>query len=122
MNRQLQQLRRRARERLDRMSEWEQWQAMQETLQALPTGDQCEEQDLVLAVAFEALAGVPSPEPERQRRLAWQLEALPAAMKRQGFAVLDEMTKLLEQHQGGVCTNAKSRMHAALAVLEPGNG
>ena len=122
MNRQLQQLRRRARERLDRMSEWEQWQAMQESLQALPTGDQCEEQDLVLAVAFEALAGVPSPEPERQRRLAWQLEALPAAMKRQGFAVLDEMARLLERHQGAVCANAKNRMHAALAVLEPGNG
>ena len=121
LNRQVQQLRRRAQERLSRLDDWQDWHRLQEQVQALPAQTTSTEADLVLAVAFEALAGVPSPEPERQRRLAWQLEALPAAMKQQGFAVMDEMRRLLKAHAAGIGEAERKRLLDALAVLEPGN-
>ena len=121
LNRQAQQLRRRARERLDRLSEWENWQALQQKVENLAEVNECGEASLTLAVAFEALAGVPSPEAERQRRLQWQLEKLPSAMKQQEFAALDEMSRLLKAHDQAVSTAVRNRLHQALAVLEPGS-
>ncbi|MBL4571370.1 MAG: DUF349 domain-containing protein [Alcanivorax sp.] len=120
LNRQAQQLRRRARERLDRQSEWERWQSLQQQVDALAEVNECGDDSLTLAVAFEALAGVPSPEAERQRRLQWQLEKLPSAMKQQQFVALDEMARLLKGHDQPVCTAVRNRLHQALAVLEPG--
>jgi len=121
LNRQAQQLRRRARERLDRLSEWENWQALQQKVENLAEVNECGEESLTLAVAFEALAGVPSPEAERQRRLQWQLEKLPSAMKQQEFAALDEMSRLLKAHDQPISTAVRNRLHQALAVLEPGS-
>ncbi|MCK0152520.1 DUF349 domain-containing protein [Alcanivorax sp. S6407] len=121
MNKKLQQLRRRAQERLSRLGDWQDWHHLQEQVQALPGEEAPSDAALVLAVAFEALASVPSPEPERQRRLAWQLEALPSAMKKQGFAVMDEMQRLLKTHEGGISEAERKRLLDALAVLEPGN-
>ena len=72
-------------------------------------------------MAFEALAGVPSPEAERQRRLQWQLEKLPSAMKQQEFAALEEMGRLLDAHDQAVSTAVRNRLLQALAVLEPGS-
>ena len=121
LNRQVQQLRRRAQDRLGRLTEWQEWHHLREQVQALEPEPVATESVLVLAVAFEALAGVPSPEAERQRRLTWQLEALPAAMKQQGFAVLVEMAKLLNAHSSGISEAERKRLLDALAVLEPGN-
>lgn len=121
LNRQAQQLRRRARERLDRQSDWERWQTLQQQVENLAEVNECGEESLTLAVAFEALAGVPSPEAERQRRLQWQLEKLPSAMKQQQFAALDEMARLLKDHDQPICAAVRNRLHQALAVLEPGN-
>lgn len=121
LNRQVQQLRRRAQDRLGRISEWQVWHRLQEQVQHLEQEEAATEAALVLAVAFEALAGVPSPEAERQRRLTWQLEALPKAMKQQGFAVMDEMGKLVKSHSGGISEAERKRLLDALAVLEPGN-
>lgn len=121
LNRQAQQLRRRARERLDRQSEWERWQSLQQQVDALGEVNECGDESLTLAVAFEALAGVPSPEAERQRRLQWQLEKLPSAMKQQQFVALDEMARLLKDHHQPVCAAVRNRLHQALAVLEPGS-
>lgn len=83
--------------------------------------NECGEESLTLAVAFEALAGVPSPEAERQRRLQWQLEKLPSAMKQQQFSALDEMARLLKDHDQPVCVAVRNRLLQALAVLEPGS-
>ena len=83
--------------------------------------NECGEASLTLAVAFEALAGVPSPEAERQRRLQWQLEKLPSAMKQHEFAALDEMSRLLKAHDQAVSTAVRNRLLQALAVLEPGS-
>jgi exonuclease SbcC len=121
LNRQAQQLRRRARERLDRLSEWKHWQALQEKVESLADTNESDETALTLAVAFEALAGVPSPEAERQRRLQWQLEKLPSAMKQQEFAALEEMGRLLDAHDQAVSTAVRNRLLQALAVLEPGS-
>lgn len=121
LNRQVQQLRRRAQDRLSRLNDWQEWHGLQQQVQSLAPSESVEESALVLAVAFEALAGVPSPEPERQRRLAWQLEALPVAMKQQGFAVMEEMARLLKSHNEGIGEAERKRLLAALAVLEPGN-
>ncbi|MQX54017.1 DUF349 domain-containing protein [Alcanivorax sediminis] len=121
VNRQVQQLRRRAQERLARLGDWQRWHQLQEQVEALTPSDSTDESALMLAVAFEALAGVPSPEPERQRRLAWQLEALPSAMKQQGFAVMDEMARLLNTYDGAITVTERQRLLNALAVLEPGN-
>lgn len=121
LNRQVQQLRRRAQERLAKLKDWQQWHRLQEQVSALDSVQEVDESQLSMAVAFEALAGVPSPEPERQRRLAWQLEALPSAMKQQGFSVLEEMTKMLAAHSSGIRDAERQRLLAALAVLEPGN-
>ncbi|MED5238279.1 MAG: DUF349 domain-containing protein [Pseudomonadota bacterium] len=121
LNKKVQQLRRRAQERLARLDDWQDWHRLQEQVLALPAEDASNDAMLVMAVAFEALAGVPSPEAERQRRLAWQLETLPSAMKKQGFAVMDEMRKLLKEHVGGISETERKRLLDALAVLEPGN-
>ncbi len=121
LNRQVQPVRRRAQERLERLTEWQQWHQLEERIRALPGDAVQQESHRVLAVAFEALAGVESPEAERQRRLAWQLEALPAAMKRRGFAVLEEMARLLDEHAEGISESERKRLLEALAVLEPGN-
>jgi len=121
LSRQAQQLRRRARERLDRLTEWEHWQALQQTVESLSEVNECGDESLTLAVAFEALAGVPSPEAERQRRLQWQLEKLPSAMKQQEFSALDEMARLLKDHDQPVSVAVRNRLHQALAVLEPGS-
>lgn len=120
LNRRVQQLRRRAQERLQRQSEWERWQSLHQQVDDLPGVDACGDASLTLAVAFEALAGVPSPEPERQRRLQWQLEKLPSAMKQHQFSAIDEMTRLLNDHDQPVCTAVRNRLHQALTVLEPG--
>lgn len=121
LNRQVQQLRRRAQDRLGRLGEWQDWNQLQEQVLALTPESETTEASLMLAVAFEALAGVPSPEAERQRRLTWQLEALPTAMKQQGFAVMDEMTRLIREHAAGISEAERKRMLDAMAVLEPGN-
>ena len=121
LNRQVQQLRRRANERLSHQGEWQQWQQLRQTLQALPVAEECDEAALNLAVAFEALAGVPSPEEERQRRLQWQLETLSSAMKQHNFSALEEMRKLLAGHEAPICPVARQRMETAMTVLEPGN-
>ena len=129
--RKAQQLKRRASERLQQLSRWQQWQQLRDAVAALTeksaeSADQPEsgantDSALTLAVAFEALAGVPSPEPERQRRLQWQLEQLPSAMKQQQFDAREEMQRLLKQHQTPVPAAVKARLDSAIAVLEPGN-
>lgn len=121
--RKAQQLKRRASERLQQLSRWQQWQQMRNAVAGLPETAGNEESDdaLTLAVAFEALAGVPSPELERQRRLQWQLEQLPGAMKRQQFDAREEMQRLLAEHALPVSTAIKARLHNAIAVLEPGS-
>lgn len=128
--RKAQQLKRRASERLQQLSRWQQWQQLRDAVAALPesTGATAEKESdtqadaaLTLAVAFEALAGVPSPEPERQRRLQWQLEQLPSAMKRQQFDAREEMQRLIGEQKAPVSAAVKARMDSAIAVLEPGN-
>lgn len=128
--RKAQQLKRRASERLQQLNRWQQWQQLRDTVAALtesvespdePESDANTDAALTLAVAFEALAGVPSPEPERQRRLQWQLEQLPSAMKKQQFDAREEMQRLLKQHQTPVPAAVKARLDSAIAVLEPGN-
>ena len=128
--RKAQQLKRRASERLQQLSRWQQWQQLRDAVATLPesTGEPAEKESdtqtdaaLTLAVAFEALAGVPSPEPERQRRLQWQLEQLPSAMKRQQFDAREEMQRLLGEQQTPVSAAVKARLDSAIAVLEPGN-
>ena len=121
--RKAQQLKRRASERLQQLSRWQQWQQLRNAVAGLPETAGNEESDdaRTLAVAFEALAGVPSPELERQRRLQWQLEQLPGAMKRQQFDAREEMQRLLADHALPVSTAIKARLHHAIAVLEPGN-
>lgn len=128
--RKAQQLKRRASERLQQLSRWQQWQQLRDAVDVLPESDENASQEdseesnaaaLTLAVAFEALAGVPSPEAERQRRLQWQLEQLPSAMKRQQFDAREEMQRLLKQQQTPVSAVVKGRLDVAIAVLEPGN-
>ena len=128
--RKAQQLKRRASERLQQLSRWQQWQQLRDAVAALPESagspdepdsDTNADAALTLAVAFEALAGVPSPEPERQRRLQWQLEQLPSAMKQQQFDAREEMQRLLKQHPTPVSAAVKARLDSAIAVLEPGN-
>ena len=111
-------------------SRWQQWQQLRDAVAALPESAGSPDQPdsdtntdaaLTLAVAFEALAGVPSPEPERQRRLQWQLEQLPSAMKQQQFDAREEMQRLLKQHPTPVSAAVKARLNSAIAVLEPGN-
>ena len=128
--RKAQQLKRRASERLQQLSRWQQWQQLRDAVAALTESTESPDQPdsaantdaaLTLAVAFEALAGVPSPEPERQRRLQWQLEQLPSAMKKQQFDAREEMQRLLKQHQTPVPAAVKARLDSAIAVLEPGN-
>ena len=128
--RKAQQLKRRASERLQQLSRWQQWQQLRDAVAALTESAESSDQPesgantdsaLTLAVAFEALAGVPSPEPERQRRLQWQLEQLPSAMKQQQFDAREEMQRLLKQHPAPVSAAVKARLDSAIAVLEPGN-
>ena len=42
-------------------------------------------------------------------------------MKQQEFAALDEMARLLKDHDQPVSVPVRNRLHQALAVLEPGS-
>jgi len=122
--RKAQQLKRRASERLQQLSRWQQWQQLRDAVAALPesAGSPDEpDSDTNADAALTLVAGVPSPEPERQRRLQWQLEQLPSAMKQQQFDAREEMQRLLKQHQAPVSAAVKARLDSAIAVLEPGN-
>ncbi|MDX1803720.1 MAG: DUF349 domain-containing protein [Alcanivorax sp.] len=97
------------------------WQALESQLARLPVGAESNDSACEMAVALEAIAGMPSPEGEQSRRLAWQLERLPAAMKRQQYDPLEEAGKVLTDYPDALlCDQTLDRARSAIATLQPG--
>ncbi|KAF0806263.1 hypothetical protein A6D6_01598 [Alcanivorax xiamenensis] len=117
--RQFRRLRDQIQERLAALPRWRRWQRAVLGVEASPDGEPSEE-DQTLTVALEALAGIDSPEHARERRLGWQLEQLPRAMKGANTSPLDEALTLLETRPDGpLDTELARRLQAALQAMQP---
>ncbi|MCE7523928.1 DUF349 domain-containing protein [Alloalcanivorax xenomutans] len=117
--RQFRRLREQIQERLAALPRWRRWQRAVLGIEASPDGESSED-DQTLTVALEALAGIDSPEHARERRLTWQLEQLPRAMKGANTSPLDEALTLLEARPDGPLDSGLARrLQAALQAMQP---
>ncbi|EKF74069.1 hypothetical protein A11A3_10436 [Alcanivorax hongdengensis A-11-3] len=116
--RRYQALQRRYEEHLNQQQQRRRGEKLHEQLAALPRADQANDSGYQLAVALEVLAGLPSPEAEQSRRMAWQLEQLPAAMKRQSAAPMEEAAAVIAASADAcLCEATFQRTRRALEAL-----